>query len=147
MDKANESQERQFTTIMFDIDFFKQVNDTYGHAGGDAVLIEFAKLLETEITSPNVVGRIGGEEFLAILYLNQDQAAEFCKKLIIKINNNTVHFDGIDIKITSSGGVAFSTETETSADLTNKADERLYEAKKSGRNRFKLIDTELVGDQ
>jgi diguanylate cyclase (GGDEF)-like protein len=110
-------------------------------------LIEFAKLLETEITSPNVVGRIGGEEFLAILYLNQDQAAEFCKKLIIKINNNTVHFDGIDIKITSSGGVAFSTETETSADLTNKADERLYEAKKSGRNRFKLIDTELVGDQ
>ena len=64
----------------------------------------------------------------------------------IKINNNTVHFDGIDIKITSSGGVAFSTETETSADLTNKADERLYEAKKSGRNRFKLIDTELVGD-
>ena len=56
-------------------------------------------------------------------------------------------FDGIDIKITSSGGVAFSTETETSADLTNKADERLYEAKKSGRNRFKLIDTELVGDQ
>ena len=127
-------------------DFFKQVNDTYGHAGGDAVLIEFAKLLEAEITSPNIVGRIGGEEFLAILYLNQDQAAEFCRKLIIKINNNTVHFDGIDIKITSSGGVAFSSETETSADLTNKADERLYEAKKSGRNRFKLIDTELVGD-
>ena len=84
---------------------------------------------------------------MAILYLNQDQTAEFCKKLIIKINENTVNFDGIDIKITSSGGVAFSTETETSADLTNKADERLYEAKKSGRNRFKLIDTELVGDQ
>jgi diguanylate cyclase (GGDEF)-like protein len=146
MEKANESQEREFTTIMFDIDFFKQVNDTYGHAGGDAVLISFAKLLETEITSPNLVGRIGGEEFLAILYLNQDQAAEFCKKLIIKINDNTVQFDGIDIKITSSGGVAFSTETATSADLTNKADERLYEAKKSGRNRFKLIDSELVGD-
>ena len=146
MEKANKSQDRQFTTIMFDIDFFKQVNDKYGHAGGDAVLIEFAKLLEAEITSPNIVGRIGGEEFLAILYLNQDQAAEFCKKLIIKINDNTVHFDGVDIKITSSGGVAFSTETETSADLTNKADERLYEAKKSGRNRFKLIDSELVGD-
>ena len=146
MEKANESQDREFTTIMFDIDFFKQVNDTYGHAGGDAVLISFAKLLESEIASPNIVGRIGGEEFLAILYLNQDQAAEFCKKLIIKINDNTVNFDGVDIKISSSGGVAFSSETNTSADLTNKADERLYEAKKSGRNRFKLIDSELVGD-
>jgi diguanylate cyclase (GGDEF)-like protein len=132
MEKANESQDREFTTILFDIDFFKQVNDTYGHAGGDAVLISFAKLLESEITSPNIVGRIGGEEFLAILYLNQDQAAEFCKKLIIKINDNTVNFDGIDIKISSSGGVAFSSETNTSADLTNKADERLYEAKKIG---------------
>ena len=48
--------------------------------------------------------------------------------------------------MSSSGGVAFSTETETSADLTNKADERLYDAKKDGRNRFKLIDSELVGD-
>ena len=146
MDNSKQSKDRQFATIMFDIDFFKQVNDNYGHAGGDAVLISFAQLLQTEISSPNIVGRIGGEEFLAILYLDPDQAKEFCTKLIKKINNNVVNFDGTDIKISSSGGVAFSTETETSADLTNKADERLYEAKKDGRNRFKLIDSELVGD-
>ena len=146
MENSRQSQDRQFATIMFDIDFFKQVNDNYGHAGGDAVLISFAQLLQTEISSPNIVGRIGGEEFLAILYLDPDQAKEFCAKLIQKINNNVVNFDGTDIKVSSSGGVAFSTETETSADLTNKADERLYEAKKDGRNRFKLIDTELVGD-
>ena len=146
MENSKQSKDRQFATIMFDIDFFKQVNDNYGHAGGDAVLISFAQLLQTEISSPNIVGRIGGEEFLAILYLDPDQAKEFCTKLIKKINNNVVNFDGTDIKVSSSGGVAFSTETETSADLTNKADERLYEAKKDGRNRFKLIDTELVGD-
>ena len=146
MENSRQSQDRQFATIMFDIDFFKQVNDNYGHAGGDAVLISFAQLLQTEISSPNIVGRIGGEEFLAILYFDPDQAKEFCTKLIKKINNNVVNFDGTDIKVSSSGGVAFSTETETSADLTNKADERLYEAKKDGRNRFKLIDTELVGD-
>ena len=146
MENSRQSQDRQFATIMFDIDFFKQVNDNYGHAGGDAVLISFAQLLQTEISSPNIVGRIGGEEFLAILYLDPDQAKEFCAKLIQKINNNVVNFDGTDIKVSSSGGVAFSTETATSADLTNKADERLYEAKKDGRNRFKLIDTELVGD-
>tara|TARA_B100000902_G_scaffold137231_1_gene135442 strand:- start:560 stop:2044 length:1485 start_codon:yes stop_codon:yes gene_type:complete len=146
MDNSKQSKDRQFATIMFDIDFFKQVNDNYGHAGGDAVLISFAQLLQTEISSPNIVGRIGGEEFLAILYLDSEQAEEFCKKLIKKINSNVVNFDGTDIKVSSSGGVAFSTETETSADLTNKADERLYEAKKDGRNRFKLIDSELVGD-
>ena len=146
MDNSKQSKDRQFATIMFDIDFFKQVNDNYGHAGGDAVLISFAQLLENEISSPNIVGRIGGEEFLAILYLSPDEAKEFCTKLIKKINNNIVNFDGTDIKVSSSGGVAFSTETETSADLTNKADERLYEAKKDGRNRFKLIDSELVGD-
>ena len=146
MDNSKQSNDRQFATIMFDIDFFKQVNDNYGHGGGDAVLISFAQLLQAEISSPNIVGRIGGEEFLAILYLDPDQAKEFCTKLIKKINNNIVNFDGTDIKVSSSGGVAFSTETETSADLTNKADERLYEAKKDGRNRFKLIDSELVGD-
>ena len=146
MENSKQSKDRQFATIMFDIDFFKQVNDNYGHAGGDAVLISFAQLLQTEISSPNIVGRIGGEEFLAILYLDPDQAKEFCAKLIKKINSNVINFDGIDIKVSSSGGVAFSTETKTSADLTNKADERLYEAKKDGRNRFKLIDTELVGD-
>ncbi len=146
MENSKKSKDRQFATIMFDIDFFKQVNDNYGHAGGDAVLISFAQLLQTEISSPNIVGRIGGEEFLAILYLSLDEAIEFCTKLIKKINNNVVSFEGKDIKISSSGGVAFSTETETSADLTNKADERLYEAKKNGRNRFKLIDSELIGD-
>ena len=146
MDNSKQANDREFTTIMFDIDFFKQVNDNYGHAGGDAVLISFAQLLQTEISSPNIVGRIGGEEFLAILYLDPDQAKEFCAKLIKKINDNVVNFEGTDIKVSSSGGVAFSTETETSADLTNKADERLYEAKKNGRNRFKLIDSELVGD-
>ena len=146
MENSKQSKDRQFATIMFDIDFFKQVNDNYGHAGGDAVLISFAQLLQTEISSPNIVGRIGGEEFLAILYHSPDEAKEFCTKLIIKINNNVVSFEGKDIKVSSSGGVAFSTETETSADLTNKADERLYEAKKNGRNRFKLIESELVGD-
>ena len=85
MDNSKQANDRDFTTIMFDIDFFKQVNDNYGHAGGDAVLISFAQLLQTEISSPNIVGRIGGEEFLAILYLDPDQAKEFCTKLILSL--------------------------------------------------------------
>ena len=80
-----------------------------------------------KISSPNIVGRVGGEEFLAILYLSPDEAKEFCVKLIYKINHNFVDFEGTKIKISSSGGVAL-TETN-SADLINKVDERLYEAK------------------
>jgi diguanylate cyclase (GGDEF)-like protein len=147
MENSKKSKDREFTTIMFDIDFFKQVNDNYGHAGGDAVLISFAQLLQQEISSPNIVGRVGGEEFLAILYLSPDEAKEFCVKLIYKINHNFVDFEGTKIKISSSGGVAFSTETKTSADLINKADERLYEAKKNGRNRFTLPNSELLGEK
>ena len=109
--------------------------------------IQCQKLLQKEISSPNVVGRVGGEEFLAILYLSPDEAKEFCVKLIYKINHNFVDFEGTKIKISSSGGVAFSTETKTSADLINKADERLYEAKKNGRNRFTLPNSELLGEK
>ena len=64
---------KPFMIIIFDIDFFKNVNDTYGHAGGDEILKSFATLLNTEISEPNQVGRIGGEEFLAILYIDEDK--------------------------------------------------------------------------
>ena len=131
---------------VFDIDFFKNVNDTYGHAGGDEVLKSFAQLLDNEISQPNQVGRIGGEEFLAILYSDSDSLNKFANNLIEKINKNIVKFEDTEIKITASGGVAFSDESENSSDLVNKADKRLYKAKKSGRNRFILIDSEIVGE-
>ena len=70
---------KPFMIIIFDIDFFKNVNDTYGHAGGDEILKSFATLLNTEISEPNQVGRIGGEEFLAILYIEEDTAETFIK--------------------------------------------------------------------
>ena len=132
--------------IVFDIDFFKNVNDTYGHAGGDEVLKSFARLLDNEISQPNQVGRIGGEEFLAILYMDATSLDLFAKNLIRKIQQNIVDYEDTKISITASGGVAFSEESNSSSDLVNKADKRLYKAKKSGRNRFVLIDSEIVGE-
>ena len=132
--------------IIFDIDFFKNVNDTYGHAGGDEVLKSFARLLDNEISQPNQVGRIGGEEFLAILYMDATSLDLFAKNLIGKIQQNIVDYEDTKISITASGGVAFSEESNSSSDLVNKADKRLYKAKKSGRNRFILIDSEIVGE-
>ena len=137
---------KPFVIIVFDIDFFKNVNDTYGHAGGDEVLKAFAKLLDSEITQPNQVGRIGGEEFLAILYMENESLNIFANDLIEKIQKNVVKFEDTEISITASGGVASSEESKSSSDLVNKADKRLYKAKKSGRNRFVLIDSEIVGE-
>ena len=135
-----------FAVVVFDIDFFKKVNDTYGHSGGDEVLKSFANLLDEEISQPNQVGRIGGEEFLAILYKSEDDTSIFLEGLISKIQKNVVNYEGTNIDITASGGVAFSEESETSSDLVNKADKRLYKAKKSGRNRFVLVDSEILGE-
>ena len=137
---------KPFAIIVFDIDFFKNVNDTYGHAGGDEVLKSFARLLDNEISQPNQVGRIGGEEFLAILYMDDTSLDLFAKNLIEKIQQNIVDYEDTKISITASGGVAFSEESNSSSDLVNKADKRLYKAKKSGRNRFILIDSEIVGE-
>ena len=136
-----------FAVVVFDLDFFKKVNDTYGHSGGDEVLKSFANLLDEEISQPNQVGRIGGEEFLAILYKSEDDTSIFLEELISKIQKNVVNYEGTNIDITASGGVAFSEESETSSDLINKADKRLYKAKKSGRNRFILVNTEIYGEK
>ena len=70
----------------------------------------------------------------------------FAKNLIEKIQQNIVDYEDTKISITASGGVAFSEESKSSSDLVNKADKRLYKAKKSGRNRFVLIDSEIVGE-
>ena len=122
---------------MLDIDHFKKVNDTYGHAGGDEVLKIMATTLNDLITEPNILGRIGGEEFLGVI-LDKDikDMAAFCDKLRTAIKDNVVDFEGKAIKITSSGGVANTEESENASDLVNKADERLYEAKKKGRDQF-----------
>ena len=144
--KEKRKDYKPFAIIVFDIDFFKNVNDTYGHAGGDEVLKSFARLLDNEISQPNQVGWIGGEEYLAILYMDNTSLDIFAKNLIEKIQQNIVDYEDTKISITASGGVAFSEESKSSSDLVNKADKRLYKAKKSGRNRFILIDSEIVGE-
>ena len=131
---------------MIDIDHFKKVNDTYGHAGGDEVLKVMSSTLNQIISEPNILGRIGGEEFLAVIL--DDQLGDmntFCDKLRNAIKGNAVKFEGNSIKITSSGGVANTDESQNASDLVNKADERLYEAKKLGRDQFILSKSSNQG--
>lgn len=128
-----------FVVIMLDIDFFKKVNDTYGHAGGDEVLKEMSKALNRLCKKPNLIGRIGGEEFLAVIYdMGDDKIEGFCELIRNTIHEINVDYDGQTIKITSSGGVARTNESRNISDLVNRADKRLYKAKKNGRDVFIL---------
>ena len=135
--ELQEGKRKDFSVLTLDIDFFKKINDTYGHSGGDEVLKAFAKSLDEHISEPNIVGRIGGEEFLALL-LDETikDISSFCEQIRQIIKENTVEYMDNKIKITFSGGISQTKESRNASDLVNKADERLYEAKKSGRDQI-----------
>ena len=131
----NSGKKKDFSVIMIDIDFFKSVNDTYGHSGGDEVLKAMANVLKNFITEPNIVGRIGGEEFLAFVF-DQENIKDYCDDLRKEIHSIKVVHEDHEISITASGGVAITSESRNASDVINKADERLYDAKKTGRDKF-----------
>lgn len=130
--KVKRNQQNQVSIGMFDIDFFKNVNDTYGHKKGDYILKELANVIRSEIRSIDIAGRYGGEEFLVIFTsTNLQQAYEVCERIRKKVE--TYHFQ--NIRITISGGV--SEYQGTSIDqMIITADNNLYKAKNCGRNRI-----------
>ena len=140
-DDLIQGNSKGFSVLTLDIDFFKKINDTYGHSGGDEVLKSFANNLNDKISKPNIVGRIGGEEFLAILMeTDQQKIVELCNNLREEITKKSVIYEGKKIKVTFSGGTANTAESRNASDLVNKADERLYDAKKSGRDKIVFPD-------
>jgi len=116
---------------MLDIDFFKKVNDTYGHQTGDEVLKYFANLIKNTLRKDDIVIRYGGEEFLIFMPNSSKEEANIIltkiKVLLKKANNKPLDF-------TFSAGVA--DEGDTLAEMIKKADERLYKAKESGRDKI-----------
>ena len=126
-----------FGIILLDIDLFKSVNDTYGHHAGDMVLIDAAKRFSENIRSNDFIGRQGGEEFLALIQgVHEKEVTKIAERVRSAIEKSPIYVDGIDIKITVSGGIAHSSEKINRDDLINLADERLYLAKENGRNRI-----------
>ncbi|HEY8910192.1 MAG TPA: diguanylate cyclase [Desulfosporosinus sp.] len=124
---------------MLDIDYFKKVNDTYGHMCGDIVLKEVSNILISSVRSGDIVGRYGGEEFgLVILEATEENALQICDKIRKKIEDFNFNIGIESIKITVSIGVFFKQPTAviTASEIIQKADEALYEAKRNGRNRI-----------
>lgn len=117
--------------IMFDIDHFKEVNDTYGHDAGDMVLSELSSLVSEHIRQGDIFARWGGEEFMIILDALLQKALVFAQKLRSIIEKH----DFKSINITSSFGVTQYRASDNFETLTKRCDKLLYQAKESGRNR------------
>jgi diguanylate cyclase (GGDEF)-like protein len=124
-------------TALLDIDHFKRLNDTYGHEIGDLVLKAVSRrLLQLVGEKQHLPARIGGEEFALLLTnMNIEQAYEFCERIRIDISNTKIVVDDEDLSVTVSMGLAHISDSETFDNYLNAADQYLYLAKHSGRNR------------
>ena len=124
---------RDLALIMIDLDFFKRINDSFGHQFGDKVLRKISEIMKQNTRNLDLVGRYGGEEFLLILpETNLEKAALVAEKLRQKIKKSDI--EGLDFKLTASFG-AVQYEGESSQQLIKRADDLLYKAKKEGRDR------------
>ena len=129
--------ERDLSIVMFDIDHFKRINDVHGHLAGDFVLKELARIVQQRIRRDEVFARYGGEEFSIILpETSLDGAVSLAETLRQKVEEHTFNFQADTMKVTVSIGVATLNDADKLAsDLIKRADELLYQAKNSGRNR------------
>ena len=137
IENAKEKKEN-LSLLMIDIDFFKRVNDTYGHAEGDVVLQELGKILSKNSRSFDVVSRNGGEEFTVLLLgCPKDNAIQIAERIRATVENHSfVLTTGLEISITVSIGVSSYPElTEEVEKLVEKSDIALYAAKRTGRNK------------
>lgn len=120
---------------MLDIDHFKKVNDSYGHAVGDEVLIAVAQILKDTVREIDIVARVGGEEFAVVMEDNDiDGALILCERLRQEVETLKISFENKDIAVTISIGLACWCDPYNLDSLLVKADKALYKAKNSGRN-------------
>lgn len=129
--------------IMTDIDFFKGVNDTYGHAVGDLVLKTIAKIIRGQLREYDIAGRYGGEEFSILLpFTKIEEAKRVAERLRKNIEEKEIDISKVNpdsdvkkIKVTLSLGIYEMTKNDNDEDLLKKADKALYQAKNTGRNK------------
>jgi diguanylate cyclase (GGDEF)-like protein len=131
------------SAIMLDIDHFKKVNDTYGHAAGDEVLRMIAQRCRENLRVVDILGRYGGEEFAIILpETDLTTAHHIAERLRQRLTEKPIITDRLTIAVTISLGVsAAESDTFDVAALLNQADAALYQAKQAGRNRVMVSVT------
>jgi diguanylate cyclase (GGDEF)-like protein len=131
-----------FSCMVLDVDFFKMINDTFGHGAGDAVLCELAFVLHAILRQSDVVGRVGGEEFVLMAAgADARQALVLAERIRTRVEVMQVEAIGRH-PLTISIGVATRTRENSLEELIQNADKSLYQAKQAGRNRSVLYQAE-----
>ena len=129
--------EQEICVISFDLDKFKDINDTYGHQFGDTVLIEFTNIVNSFMRKSDLFGRIGGEEFSVVLQNTSiENSFIVAEKIRKKVQNFAIQNDDKKVHFTVSIGIVSLSTEDTIDELLEKADEALYKAKENGRNRI-----------
>jgi diguanylate cyclase len=127
--------ETPFSYVILDIDFFKRINDTYGHNAGDKALKIIAQLMTTYVRQSDYVFRIGGEEFVLLLTNTaQDNASKLVEKMRKGIAASSFHFKGEPVTLTLSAGITETRNGDHVESIYERADKALYKAKNSGRD-------------
>ena len=140
--KAARRSDSPLTAVALDIDHFKDVNDTYGHLAGDAVIHAIADIARNHIRESDIVCRWGGEEFLLLLHdCDIDQGLRLAEKICMAVKQCVVAFEGNNISVTVSLGIAQHRPDEEQFSLVNRADRALYAAKAAGRDRVEVSET------
>ncbi len=131
-------KKRLLSAIMFDIDHFKDINDTHGHDAGDVVLCKIANRVSSVLTEKSVFGRIGGEEFaIATSDINDEDTLKLAEKIRHVIGDKPIKIDSEELNITVSLGVTNYKHQNTIDELMKECDDLMYKAKDEGRNRVR----------
>lgn len=132
--------------IILDIDNFKKINDTYGHTCGDEVLVALSKCLKSMLRESDIVGRFGGEEFVCLIpNVTKNGLLMVVKKILNSIRNTKIIFDDKVIGFTASIGAVSCTEMQSIDEIIKEADNLLYDAKSSGKDRcFVKFESEII---
>ena len=144
IDKAFEKNEN-IAVLMFDIDFFKKFNDTYGHECGDFVLISVANIIKSSLRETDIASRYGGEEFTVLLRKgNKAEAMKVAERIRKKIEGYDFVYNDQHLHVTVSGGISVFDKEANPVDLpnvfVNQADSGLYMSKNNGRNQVTFFD-------
>jgi len=133
IEKAKRKQQK-LSLMLIDIDFFKKINDTYGHIKADDLLERLAKVIQKQIRKSDIAARFGGEEFIILL---PETSLDKAKKLASRLKT-AIHKDNVlkKHKLTISGGITQFKLKDTKKRLKQRVDKALYQAKKQGRDRF-----------
>lgn len=145
--EGNKATMQPVSVLAFDIDHFKVINDNFGHGMGDAMLQLFANVVRKTMRGADVIGRVGGEEFVAIVSGTLAEAAIAAERVRAAFAAATLDPDGHQIPATVSAGVACGSPNAAIELLMARADAALYRAKANGRNRIELADEAVPARQ